>query len=69
MVHSYIQLDVTIIVGMLIQLKIVKRQPYAVAIEDIYHVYCAIWCVVVGEIFQCERKLNNVKDGYAVSTG
>ena len=48
------------------RLKIVRKQPYAV-LEDIYHVYCAIWSVVVGEILQCERGLDNVEDHYTVA--
>jgi len=35
----------------------------------VYHVYCAIWSVVVGEILQYERKLDNVEDCYALSMG
>jgi len=55
---------------LLIQLKIVRKQPYAVALEDIYHVYCAIWSAVVGEnVLQCERELDNVKDRYTVGMG
>jgi len=54
------------VIGLSIQLKIVREQPYAVALE---HIYCAIWSVVVGEILQCERELDNVEDHYAVSKG
>ena len=47
------------------------KQPYAVVLEDIYYICCAIWSAVVGEIYtpvwkrvgQCWRSQ------YAVSMG
>jgi len=47
-------------------LKIVRKQPYAVMLEDIYHVYCALWSVVVGETLQCERELDIVEDRHTL---
>jgi len=29
---------------------IVRKQLYAVVLENIYHIHCAIWSMVVGEI-------------------